>query len=114
MAPPAAKTKPKPPQGALGNVDFVTNLPEMKWATAINFLRCGKRDVMLAAGRFGLRSYDISNPRKPKFLDAVDNEALRLQGDPPVDTDESGNASSRPTGRTRTWMSTRAARSTSG
>jgi hypothetical protein len=90
-APAAAepKLKPRPPQGAIGNVDFVANLPEMRWATAINFLQYRGRDVMLATGRFGLRSYDISDPRTPRFLDAVDNEALRLQGDPPVDTDDS-------------------------
>ena len=88
-APAAAEPKPQPPQGAIGNVGFVANLPELKRATAINFLQYRKRDVMLATGRFGLRSYDISNPRKPRFLDAVDNEALRLQGDPPVDTDDS-------------------------
>jgi hypothetical protein len=88
-APAAAKPKGDPPPGAIGNVDFVGNLPEMKWATAINFLQYGKRDVMLVTGRFGLRSYDITKPDKPKFLDAVDNEALRLQGDPPVDTDDS-------------------------
>ena len=88
-APAGAEPKPQPPQGAIGNVGFVANLPELKRATAINFLQYRKRDVMLATGRFGLRSYDISNPRKPRFLDAVDNEALRLQGDPPVDTDDS-------------------------
>ena len=92
-APAAAGHKPKPgptpPPGAIGNVDFVANLPEMKWATAINFLQYGRHHVMLVTGRFGLRSYDITRPDKPRFLDAVDNEALRLQGDPPVDTDDS-------------------------
>ena len=41
-APASAKhkpdTPPDPPAGAIGNVDFVGNLPDMKWATAINFL----------------------------------------------------------------------------
>jgi hypothetical protein len=78
-----------PPPGAIGNVEFVKNLPGMKWATAINFIQYGERDVMLATGRFGLRSYDITDPENPVFLDAVENEALRLQGDPPVDTDDS-------------------------
>jgi hypothetical protein len=78
-----------PPAGAIGNVEFVANLPEMKWATAINFLQYRKRDVMVVTGRFGLRSFDISDPEHPKFLDAIVNEQLRLQGDPPVDTDDS-------------------------
>jgi hypothetical protein len=77
-----------PPAGAIGNVEFVKNLPGMKWATAINFIQYEGRDVMFATGRFGLRSYDISDPADPVFLDSVENEALRLQGDPAVDTDE--------------------------
>ena len=61
-----------PPAGAIGNVEFVDNLPEMKWATAINFIQYGKRDVMYVTGRFGLRSFDITDPEHPQFLDAVD------------------------------------------
>ena len=86
-APAAAKSKP--PQGAIGNVDFVGNLPGMKWATAINFIKYGKQDVMFVTGRFGLRSFDVSNPSHPKPLDSIVNEDLRLQSDPPVDTDDS-------------------------
>jgi hypothetical protein len=78
-----------PPAGAIGNVEFVDNLPGMKWATAINFIQYGERDVMYVTGRFGLRSFDITDPEHPKFLDSVVNEDLRLQGDPPVDTDDS-------------------------
>jgi hypothetical protein len=84
-----AGAKSKPPQGAIGNVEFVRNLPGMKWATAINFIQYGKQDVMFVTGRFGLRSYDVSNPSNPKLLDSVVNDDLRLQGDPPTDTDDS-------------------------
>jgi hypothetical protein len=79
----------EPPAGAIGNVEFVGNVPEMKWATAINFLQYGKKDVMVVAGRLGLRSYDVTNPELPMLLDRIVNEDLRLQGDPPVDTDDS-------------------------
>jgi hypothetical protein len=78
-----------PPAGAIGNVEFVKNLPGMKWATAINFIQYGERDVMFATGRFGLRSYDVTDPENPQFLSAVDNDDLHLAGDPPVDTDDS-------------------------
>jgi hypothetical protein len=88
-APAAAASKPPPPAGAIGNVEFVRNLPGMKWATAINFIRYRHRDVMYVAGRFGLRSFDVTNPRHPRFLDSITNENLRLAGDPPVDTDDS-------------------------
>jgi hypothetical protein len=90
-APAAAKHKPDPPAGAIGNVEFVNNLPEMKWATAINFLEYRHRDVMVVTGRFGLKSFDLSDPARPRLLDEIHNEALRLQGDPPVDTDDSGD-----------------------
>ena len=38
---------------------------------------------MLVTGRFGLKTYDLSNPGKPKFLDEITAEELRLPGDPP-------------------------------
>ena len=45
-----------------------------------------ERDVMFATGRFGLITYDLADPAHPRMLDTLDNEALRLTGDPPVDT----------------------------
>src|SRR3954452_7334411 len=86
-ASPAAATEQPP--GAQKNLELVRTLPEAKYATAINFLQYGhgrhKRDVMIATGRFGLISYDLSRPDRPRRLDSLENEALRLQGDPPVD-----------------------------
>jgi hypothetical protein len=96
------------PPGAIKNMELVGNLPEAANATAINFLTYGKKDkgkgrwdwvwdfpgrgkgldkkksmeVMLVTGRFGLKSYDLSDPAKPKLLDEVTNEELRLPGDP--------------------------------
>ncbi len=43
---------------------------------------------MVATGRFGLITYDISDPTNPQKLDTVVNEQLRLTGDPPVDESE--------------------------
>jgi hypothetical protein len=78
------------PAGAVQkNLEPVKTLPEAKYATAINFLQYGHgrhaRDVMIATGRFGLISYDLRDPARPRRLDSLENEALRLQGDPPVD-----------------------------
>jgi hypothetical protein len=85
-----------PASGASKNVKLLDNLPEVKDATAINFLeydvkkksRWGwhKRelDVMLVTGRFGLKSYSLEDPRHPELLDEVTAEELRLPGDPPV------------------------------
>ena len=55
-----------PPAGAIGNVEFVKNLPGMKWATAINFiqydhsrgvdiLKVGESGKTLAAPQFSAR-----------------------------------------------------------
>ena len=52
---------------------------------------------MIATGRFGLITYDLKRPESPRRLDALDNEALRLEGDPPVnfgDADGGGSPDS--------------------
>jgi hypothetical protein len=68
------------------NVELLDNLPEAKNATAINFLSySGHGDVMLVTGRFGLKSYSLSDPANPVLLDEITAEDLRLEGDPPVD-----------------------------
>jgi hypothetical protein len=68
------------------NVELKKNLPAAANATAINFLQYKDRaDVMLVTGRFGLKSYSLADPADPVLLDELDAEALRLQGDPPVD-----------------------------
>ena len=80
-----------PASGASKNVELVDNLPEAKDATAINFMTYGhgwrKRDVMLVTGRFGLKSYSLEDRAHPELLDEITAEELRLQGDPPVNTD---------------------------
>jgi hypothetical protein len=79
-----------PAAGASKNVKLVDNLPEGKYATAINFLQYKhKRDVMLVTGRFGLKSYSLRDPAHPRLLDEITSEDLRLPGDPPVNLDES-------------------------
>jgi hypothetical protein len=76
------------PAGAQKNMELKSSFPEAKYATAINFLQYGKgakqRDVMIATGRFGLITYDLADPAHPRKLDTLDNEALRLTGDPPT------------------------------
>ena len=83
-AAPAAASIPQP-AGAIKNVELVANLPEAKDATAINFLEYdrGRGDVMLVSGRFGLKTYDLSDPASPKLLGEFTAEQLRLPGDPP-------------------------------
>src|SRR4051812_26741944 len=79
------------PAGAASkNVKLQDNLPEAKYATAINFLQYKhSADVMLVTGRFGLKSYSLRDPAHPRLLDQITSEDLRLPGDPPVNLDES-------------------------
>ena len=105
-AAPASAQIAQPP-GSIKNVELLHNLPEAANATAINFMTYGKKDrghgrfdwiwdwfdkgkgqdkgkdVMLVTGRFGLKTYDLSDPAKPKLLDEITAEQLRLPGDPP-------------------------------
>ncbi len=90
-----------PASGASKNVKLLDNLPEVKDATAINFLEYGGKrdkgwgrskhrrshDVMLVTGRFGLKSYSLRDPAHPELLDEVTAEELRLPGDPAVNFD---------------------------
>ena len=74
-----------PPPGAIKNMEFITNLPEGRQATAINFMTYGHgskaREVMLITGRFGLKTYDMANPEAPRLLDELGNDQLVLQYD---------------------------------
>ena len=89
-----------PAFGAAKNVEHLDQLPEAKYATAINFMQYtnagrgnGKAkgrealDVMLVTGRFGLKTYSLADPAHPELLDEITAEELRLPGDPPVSFD---------------------------
>lgn len=57
-----------PPQGDISrNVRFVTNIPEMEWAIALNFIG----DTMFVSTELGLYSYDVSDPAAPALLGAL-------------------------------------------
>ncbi|MGH2826145.1 MAG: LVIVD repeat-containing protein [Actinomycetota bacterium] len=79
--PQQANNAQAPPAGSIENVEFVANLPEPKEATAINFMSYDERDVMFVTGRFGLMSYDLTDPRNPRLLDHLGNDSLMLPGD---------------------------------
>jgi hypothetical protein len=75
----------EPPAGAIKNMEFITNLPEGRQATAINFLTYGHGrkalPVMAITGRFGLKTYDMTNPERPRLLDEIVNQQLLLPYD---------------------------------
>lgn len=78
---PTASAQPAPPDGDFHNVDFVTNLPEAEGATALSFLTAGGTELLVAVGRFGLQTYDLSDPAAPVLLDHLDNDVLMIPGD---------------------------------
>ena len=58
------------PAGAIKNMEFITNLPEGRQATAINFLTYGQGSKQRdgdarSRGRFGLKTYDMADPESP-------------------------------------------------
>jgi hypothetical protein len=60
----------------------VATLPELADATAINFLAYDDgRDVMVVVGRFGARTYEVSDPANPVPLGAIGNDVLALPGE---------------------------------
>lgn len=75
-----------PPTGASKDVEFIGQLPEAVGATAINFIDYpGKQKVMFVTGRFGLKSYDISDPEHPLPLDSIDMPGFWQNEDMDVD-----------------------------
>lgn len=74
------------PTGAFENVEFLGQLPEAVGATAINFIDyASKQRVMFVTGRFGLKSYDISDPENPVALDSIDMPGFWQNEDMDVD-----------------------------
>ncbi|HVF06141.1 MAG TPA: hypothetical protein VNA20_14965 [Frankiaceae bacterium] len=68
---PVSPSVAAPPPGAISaNVEYVTNLPELKTAISLNFIG----DTMFVSTQTGLFSYDVKDPRAPKLLGALPQE----------------------------------------
>jgi hypothetical protein len=81
-----AQTQPQGNPGAVKNVRQLANVPEAAGAIAINFLQYGPRDVMIVAGQFGLKSYDLTrDPARPRFLSEVSMPGMWQMEDVDVD-----------------------------
>ena len=78
---PAAPAQVAPPPGAIKNFDFLGNLGGMNNITSINVMSHGSGDVLVAVGRFGVRTFDLSNPEAPQALDHLPSEDLMNPGD---------------------------------
>jgi hypothetical protein len=71
LAPAAAQAADPPPGAAIsGNLEYVTRMADAAGITEGKFDRVRGKDVLVITGRFGFKTYDVSDPAKPKQLDA--------------------------------------------
>jgi len=68
---PATAQAADPPEGAAisPNLEYVTRMPEANGITEGKFDEVRGKDVLVITGRFGFKTYDVSEPAKPKLLD---------------------------------------------
>ncbi len=99
-APAGAQAADPPPGAAMStNLQYVTRVAGANGIVEGKFDRVKGKDVLVVTGRFGFKTYDVSDPENPRLMD----EYL-----------PAGASPTSATGRTRTWSSTRAASSSSG
>ncbi len=69
---PAGASAAAPPEGAAmsDNLEYVNRLPDARGITEGKFDRVGRRDVLVITGRFGFKTYDVSDPENPTPLDS--------------------------------------------
>jgi hypothetical protein len=67
LALPAPASAAPPPGDISKNVEFVANIPEMKAAISLAFIK----DTMFVSTMHGIYSYDVSDPAAPELLGAL-------------------------------------------
>lgn len=70
-----------PPPGDIHNFEFINSLGGMNSITSINVLNYGSGDVLVAVGRFGVRTFDLTDPEDPQPLDHLPSDDLMLETD---------------------------------
>ena len=68
---PASALAADPPEGAAisDNLDYVTRVAGARGITEGKFDRVRGDDVLVVTGRFGFKTYDVSDPEDPQELD---------------------------------------------
>jgi hypothetical protein len=67
----------EPPPGSYKNVEFLANVPDLNNTISLNFIRWNEdKEVMFVSGRYGLKSYDVSDPANPVLLDTLASAEL--------------------------------------
>ena len=71
LAVPAGAQAAPPPEGAAisSNLEYLTRSPEARGITEGKFDKVNGKDVLVITGRFGFKTYDVSEPAEPKLLD---------------------------------------------
>ena len=69
---PATAIGAEPPPGAVisDSLRYVNRVPDSSMITEGKFDRVGNRSVLVTTGRFGFKTYDVSDPRNPRLLDS--------------------------------------------
>ena len=78
---PGATGQVTPPPGPIKNFEFIRNLSGMNSITSVNVMKYGWGDVLVAVGRFGVRTFDLSDPEDPQLLDHLLSAELMNEGD---------------------------------
>ena len=73
LAAPASALAAEPPPGTAisDSLGYLKTLPGTVGVVDGTFDRVRRRDVLVATGRWGIRTYDVSDPRDPKLLDTI-------------------------------------------
>lgn len=69
FAAPAAAADPPPGAAMSDNLEYVKRVAGTGRVVEGKFDTVGGRDVMVLTGRFGFKTFDVSDPRDPKLLD---------------------------------------------
>jgi hypothetical protein len=71
LAPVAGAAAAEPPPGAAisDSLEYVARVPDSSMIVEGKFDRVGGRDVLVTTGRYGFKTYDVSDPTQPKLLD---------------------------------------------
>ena len=69
-APAAAQAADPPPGAAISdNLEYITRVADANCIVEGKFDRVKGRDVLVVTGRFGFKTYDVSDPKDPELMD---------------------------------------------
>jgi hypothetical protein len=77
LAPAAAQAAEPPPGAAISdNLEYVTRVADANGIVEGKFDRVKGHEVLVTTGRFGFKTYDVSDPKRPRLMDTFLPEEL--------------------------------------